>query len=133
MARRFDLLLLNLQLSMLEGTPEQVCYQEQVRETASGLEEKRNIPAVDAEMALLLDLQTDEYWQDITLPMLENVRKRLRCLVKFPDREGGRDKVYTDFENRLLDEATEGPGLITPDPALKNYRKKGGIADYPGQ
>ncbi len=123
MARRFDLLLLNLQLSMLEGTPEQVRYQEQVREIASGLEEKRNIPAVNAEMALILELQTDAYWQDITLPMLENVRKRLRGLVKFLDREGGRDKVYTDFEDQL-GEAAERPSLVTPDPALKNYRLK---------
>src|SRR3954454_945699 len=88
MARRFDLLLLNLQLSMLEGTHEQVRYQEQVRLIASGLEDKRNIPAVHAQMALILDLQTDEYWQDITLPMLENVRKKLRDLVKFLDKEG---------------------------------------------
>ena len=38
---------------------------------ASLLEELQNIPMVAAEMELILDLQTDEYWQDITVPMLE--------------------------------------------------------------
>src|SRR5262249_48920320 len=123
MARRFDLLLLNLQLSMLEGTHDQVRYQEQVREIASGLEEKRNIPAVNKEMALILELQTDEYWQDITLPMLENVRKRLRSLVKFLDPQGGRQKVYTDFSDQM-GEATEVSGLVSVDAGLKNYRLK---------
>jgi type I restriction enzyme R subunit len=123
MARRFDLLLLNLQLSMLEGTHDQVRYQEQVREIASGLEEKRNIPAVNAQMALILELQTDEYWQDITLSMLENVRKKIRDLVKFLDPQGGRAAVYTDFADQM-GEAVEVPNLVTPDPGLKNYRLK---------
>ncbi len=56
--------------------------------------------------------------------MLENVRKRLRGLVKFPNREGGRDKVYTDFEDQL-GEAAEGPGLVTPDPALSDLAGRG--------
>jgi type I restriction enzyme, R subunit len=85
---------------MLEGTHDQVRYQEQVREIASGSEEKRNIPAVNAQMALILEMQSDEFWQDSTLPMLENVRKKLRDLVKFLDREGGRGNVYTDFQDQ---------------------------------
>ena len=38
---------------------------------------------VNDELDLILDLQQDEYWADITLPMLEDIRKRLRDLVKF--------------------------------------------------
>jgi type I site-specific restriction endonuclease len=102
---------------------ERVRHQEQVREIASGLEEKRNIPAVNAQMELILSLQTDEYWQDITLPMLENVCKKLRGLVKFLDREGGRDKVYTDFTDQM-GEAAEVSGLITSDAGLKNYQTR---------
>jgi hypothetical protein len=31
---------------------------------------------VAAEMPLILEIQTDELWQDVTLPMLETVRRR---------------------------------------------------------
>jgi len=58
-------------------------YEEQVRALAAGLEEKRAIPAVHAQLPLILDLQRDDYWQDITLPMLEQVRRRRRDLIKF--------------------------------------------------
>ena len=37
---------------------------------------------VAAELPLILELQTDEYWQDVTVAMLEMVRRRLRGLVK---------------------------------------------------
>ena len=33
---------------------------------------------VRAELELIIEVQTDEFWQDITTPILENVRKRLR-------------------------------------------------------
>ena len=54
---------------------------------------------VAAEMALILEIQTDEFWQDITLPMLETVRRRLRALVKLIEYKK-RPLVYSDFEDR---------------------------------
>ncbi len=90
-------LLLNLQFSILEGTPGQERYQQQIRDIAQGLVEKRAIPAVNAQLELILDLQSDEFWEAVTLPMLENVRRRLRSPLQFLDQEGGRSKVYTDF------------------------------------
>ncbi|HEV3160413.1 MAG TPA: hypothetical protein VGZ89_10575 [Xanthobacteraceae bacterium] len=53
-----------------------------ITETASLLEELPNVPMVAGEMALILEIQTDEFWQDVTLPMLETVRRRLRALMK---------------------------------------------------
>jgi type I restriction enzyme, R subunit len=57
------------------------------------------VPMVAAEMALILEIQTDEFWQDITLPMLETVRRRLRALVKLIEYKK-RTLVYSDFEDR---------------------------------
>ena len=111
-ARRFDLLLLNLQLALLEKSPSWARYQEQVQALAAGLEEKSAIPAVHAQMALILDLQSDDYWQDITVPMLEHVRRTLRDLIRFIDKGGPREKVYTDFEDEL-GAVTEIPDLIS--------------------
>jgi len=122
-ARRFDLLILNLQLALLEKSPNQERYQEQIRELSAGLEEKKAIPSVNEQMELILDLQSDEYWEGITLPVLEQVRRNLRNLIKFIDKEGPREKVYTDFEDEL-GEGKEITGLIQSDPNLKNYRLK---------
>ena len=122
-ARRFDLLLLNLQLGVLESSPFVPRWEQQVREIAGGLEQKESIPAVKQQLELIQELQTDEFWQDITLPMLEKVRRKLRSLVQFLDPEGKRDNVYTDFEDEL-GEATTVEGLIKRDDSLKNYRLK---------
>jgi len=122
-ARRFDLLLLNLQLAILESDHAQERYQQQVRDLASGLEEKRAIPSVAAQMELILEIQTDEYWECVTLPMLERARRKLRDLIRFIDRAGGREHVYTNLEDEI-GEGVEVPGIVKQDPSLKNYRLK---------
>jgi type I restriction enzyme R subunit len=58
------------------------------------------IPMVREQLELIIELQTDEYWQDITTPMLEDVRKRLRSLVKFIDKTK-RQNIYTDFQDLI--------------------------------
>jgi type I restriction enzyme R subunit len=66
---------------------------------------------VRAELELIIELQTDEFWQDITTPILENVRKRLRSLVKFIDK-AKRQNIYTDFLDMLGEEREiELPGF----------------------
>ena len=110
-AKQFDLLLLNLQLALIGHDKTLPRLQKQVREIAGLLEEKGTIPLVGAQMALLHELQTDAFWQDVTLAQLEDVRKRLRDLVKFIDKTG-RKIVYTDFEDELgADEAMTLPEL----------------------
>ena len=121
MARRFDLLMLNLQLSILESSTSQERYQRQVMTIAGGLEEKEAIPTVAAQMELILEMQRDEYWQHITLGMIEATRRRIRDLVKFVDRKGPQEDVFTDFEDEI-GEAQEVSGLVRLDPKLANYR-----------
>jgi len=123
LARRFDLLMLNLQLSILDQSPQQERYQRQVRSLGGKLEEKKSIPSVAQQMELILDIQTDEYWQHITLPMLERARRKLRDLIKFIDKTGGQEIVYTNFEDEI-GEGQEIYDLIQRDDNLKNYRLK---------
>jgi type I site-specific restriction endonuclease len=74
--------------------------QPQVRATAALLEEKSNIPMVREQMPLIQDIQSDAWWDDVTTPMLESARKRLRLLVKLIEK-AKRQPVYTDFEDQL--------------------------------
>ena len=54
-------------------------------------------------MALIQEIQRDDFWQDVTAPMLETVRRRLRVLIKLIEVKS-RGIVYTDFEDVI------GPG-----------------------
>ena len=104
-AKQFDLLMLRLQLGLLRHERSFTQWSEKVREIAGALEEKASIPMVRAELELIIEVQTDEFWQDITTALLEDVRKRLRSLVKFIEKTT-RQNIYTDFTD-LIGEETE--------------------------
>jgi type I restriction enzyme R subunit len=98
-AKQFDLLVYRTQLALLCADGAFEGLRGKIVETASLLEELPNVPMVAAEMALILEIQTDEFWQDITLPMLETVRRRLRALLKLIEYKK-RPLVYSDFADR---------------------------------
>ncbi len=110
-AKRFDLLMLRLQLNLLRAEPGFERLRDQVRSIAALLEEKGTIPMVQAHMVLIQEIQTDVYWQDVNTPMLDVARKRLRALIKFIEK-AKRKPVYTDFEDQIGSEnLIELPGL----------------------
>lgn len=123
-AKRFDLLILRRQLAQLEGdalAAERL--REQIQAIASGLLNQTSIPSVAERQALLDKVAGDEWWVDVTLPMLELARRRLRGLLKFLEKTK-KAAVYTDFEDELS-EATlvDLPG-ITPGTNWERFRAK---------
>ncbi len=122
-AKRFDLIILNLQLAVLRVEDSFERLAERVRSIASALEEKRAIPMVAAQLDLIRDLQTDEWWEDVTPAALELVRKRLRDLVKFVDKHQ-RATIYTDFEDELgAATIIDLPGFAAPE-SYERFRAK---------
>jgi type I restriction enzyme R subunit len=122
-AKRFDLLMLNLQLAVLRVEPAFKRLSEQVKAIAGLLEEKSSIPMVHEQMPLIQDIQTDEWWQDVTAPLLETVRRHLRALVKLIEKQK-RKPIYTDFEDQIGSETTvELPGFASPD-SFERFRAK---------
>ncbi|MEK6304279.1 MAG: DEAD/DEAH box helicase family protein [Acidobacteriota bacterium] len=118
-AKRFDLLILNLQLALLRAEPAFVRLQNQVITIAGLLEEKSAIPMVRDQMPLIQDVQTDEWWRDVTTPLLDSVRRRLRDLVKLIEKQQ-RKPIYTDFEDEMGPEIRVGfPGLA----AARDFEK----------
>jgi type I restriction enzyme R subunit len=99
-AKKFDLLLLGLQLAMLRVEPHFDSLKESVIEIASALEEKQAIPMVRDQILLIQEVQRTQFWQGVTVPELEQVRVKLRALVKFIERSR-RDPVYTNFEDEM--------------------------------
>ena len=123
-AKRFDLLALSLQISLLRHDPGFARLRDRVKQIADLLEEKAAIPMVRDQMALIQDVQTDEWWQDVTVPMLEVMRRRLRRLVQLIDKRQ-RKPVYTEFEDLLGGEIDVEPARLRPRHGLRGVPGQG--------
>ncbi|HOF51933.1 MAG TPA: DEAD/DEAH box helicase family protein [Rhodoferax sp.] len=99
-AKRFDLLMLRTQLGSARGDMGFARLREQVRALADGLSELGSIPDVKKHMVLIEAVAGEEWWQDVTLPMLEQARRHLRGLIKLLEKTR-RKVVYTDFEDAV--------------------------------
>lgn len=110
-AKQFDLLILSAQLFLLRDDPAFTRAQSRIRDFSSSLEALANVPLVAKEMELILEVQTDAYWQDITVDMLETVRRHLRMLVELIEPKT-RKVVITDFEDEIgVGQAVDLPEL----------------------
>lgn len=99
-AKRFDLLMLRLQLSAINAEPTFGRLKQQLRDIADGLLELGSIPAVREQMVLIEAIAEEAWWQDVTIPMLEQARRNLRALIKLMEVRK-RKIVYTDFEDEI--------------------------------
>lgn len=99
-AKRFDLLILRLQLCVLSHEPGFDRLSGQVRAIADALLELINIPAIHSQQQLLDEVSGDEWWIDVTLPMLELLRRRIRSLVRLVPKYA-RAILYTDYSDQL--------------------------------
>ncbi len=122
-AKRFDMLMVGLQLALVRAETGFDALRNRVVKIASLLEEQKNIPKIKQEMELILEIQTEDWWQDVTLGMLENARKRLRDLIRLIEKSE-RKIVYTDFEDELS--ASEEVELVAfkADDSFENFRLK---------
>ncbi|GAB3691008.1 DEAD/DEAH box helicase family protein [Corynebacterium nasicanis] len=99
-AKRFDLLLLQLQLALVAPDASWEKNRGRVEKIATDLLTVDNIAPVVAQRELLSQVSDPEWWVDVTIEELETVRRRLRDLVDFlPQHE--RKTVVTDFEDEF--------------------------------
>lgn len=124
MAMRFDHLVLRLQVARLEegGVPEGLRLA--VIGLAHQLEAKASIPNVKQQLHFIQQVQSDEWWQDVTLPMLEELRRNLRLLIQFLKGEMP-EVVYTTFKDELGELAAKNVvAIMGAGSGLVPYRKK---------
>ena len=121
-AKQFDLLVLRWQLASLRSDPAVAGMQEKLISLVSALEELENVPMVAHELALIQEIQTDEFWQNATCPALESVRRRLRGLIKLIELRK-RPIIYADFADEVRGAmAVAVPGLAST--GFESFRMK---------
>ena len=123
LARRFDLLILQLQLAFISKDSRQTKFISKIAGTAVALQVKGNIPQVAAQMPLIQSVQTETYWKGINVSQLETLRTSLRDLIQYLESES-QEIVYTNFKDDL-DEA----GIVPHNPLhgylnLQSYKDR---------
>jgi type I restriction enzyme R subunit len=112
-AKRFDLLVLRTQLAVLQALPDFAALKGRMQAIASALEDQESIPAIKAQMVLIQSVAGEEWWENVTVVMLESARKKMRALVKLIEKDK-KKIVYTEFEDELgLGAAIDLPGITT--------------------
>ncbi|MCU8354855.1 DEAD/DEAH box helicase family protein [Vibrio vulnificus] len=123
LSHRFDSLVLTMQLDLLEKGVISETIRGRVIEFAEQLEAKSTIPAVQAQLQLIQDVQTQEFWQDIHLVTLEELRRKLRNLMFALDKDK-KEMVYTNFEDEVQGVHDVTNVYKNPSVDLAQYRKK---------
>ena len=99
-AKRFDLLMFQLELALLKGSKRFDTLRTQLLEIASALEEQTAIPAIAQHQELIEEIQTDQWWEGVTVPLLELVRLRLRDLIQHIEKSR-KAIVYSNFADEI--------------------------------
>ena len=126
LTKRFDLLMLNMQMALYSGVLDKFeKYKTKLIIIANLLEAKASIPQVKKHIELICDIQSDEYWEGISILELEEIRKKLRNLVDVLDYDK-QEIVYTDFTDELssTDTTIIDSGVPEADIDRVQYEKK---------
>jgi len=101
-AKRFDLLMFSLELALLKGSKRFDTLKKHLLEIASALEDQMGIPAIAHQAVLIEEIQTDLWWEGVTVPLFELVRLRLRDLIQHIEKSK-RVVVYSNFADEIGD------------------------------
>lgn len=120
LAKRFDYMMLIIELAKLQGT-QSVKPIRKVMETAEKLSKLGTIPQIVAQREVIEKILTAEFWEEADIFEMEKVREALRDLIKFLERET-QQIYYTNFKDEWL-AVEESRGFYNTND-LQNYRKK---------
>jgi type I restriction enzyme R subunit len=122
LGRRFDLMLLQLQLNLVLRGKTDPGSAKKVITIAEGLSRLYNIPMVARHREIIEQAKTSGFWAQADLFAMELVRESLRALVRFLDTEKQRI-VYTNFTDSISSVGEEKV-LLYPTNTKESYRAK---------
>ncbi len=98
MARRFDLMMLKMQIATLMMSATKKKYENSLIDIAEGLSTKYAIPSVLRSKATIESLRDPKFYKGVTQKKLDEIREELRELIQYLD-VTGRSSVYTDIKD----------------------------------
>ncbi|WP_251616102.1 DEAD/DEAH box helicase family protein [Pumilibacter muris] len=121
-AKVFDLWIFNMELAELVGEQDYSKAIQVVTTVCSILLDMTTIPEVAKKKEYLKSVVKNEFWQDITISKLEELREQVRDLLRFLPRDVI-ESLRTDFSDKV--ELRRGEHLT---PQFKNYKQR--VIDY---
>lgn len=118
-AKKFDVIMLYLQLSKLDSEVRADSCREKVRAIARLLEKKASLSIVKAHIDTIREVQTVIFWENATLDRLERVRKELRDLIHLLT-ESKNDKTFVID----IDDLTSGGNEAQPIKLQATYEQR---------
>ncbi len=122
-AKRFDLLILNIQLSLLNKSKKATTSKKSVISVTQALYEKGTIKEVKEKTEVIKEVLTDAFWYELTIERLERVRIELRDLMKHLKDDSSGQTFNVSIED-IIEEAGETEGFLT----VRTYKQR--VVDY---
>lgn len=122
LARRFDLLMLMIQLCMLNRAND-TKYINRVVDMARALSKLGNVPIVAKQMDIIGKVQQDHFWNTRTLRRMEDLRISLRDLIQYIEFEA-QENVYTTFKDDLNEDGISFRDVIPQYQTLQSYKDR---------
>lgn len=122
-AKRFDLVILKLQVGLLDHSPEFAALRQRVERMANDLMAvSSTIPMVAERRSFLERALEPEWWNNVTVEDLETIRIGMRSLIQFVPK-GKRNAVTLDIQDEM--------GELTIDDEMPSQLP--GTGSYPSQ
>ena len=109
-ARRFDLMMLKLQIASLMMSGSQKKYHESLVQIAEGLSQKYTIPQVLKSKGLIESMRDPDFYKEVSQKKLEEIREEIRELIHFLEVKG-RETVYTDIKDSEVTSTLREPDM----------------------
>ncbi|MCM1316185.1 MAG: DEAD/DEAH box helicase family protein [Alistipes senegalensis] len=121
-AKRFDNFMYGIMLADMEKLSNMKYMKKQLCNIAVLLEKKSTIQQVQQKIKLIKDIQTDDFWENISILTLEKVRAELRDIIQFLDDKDDVHKIFTDLSDTVIDRR-EGK-ILEDSYDFEDYHKK---------
>ena len=124
LAKRFDVLVLKLQLALVNNSKSQTTFIGNLIKIGNLLFTKRNIPAVQAKIGLIEKIRNENFWATISLKQLQIIRLEIRDLIQFLKYENKLNPVYSDFQDDLPLDQVKEVNIMNSYTSLKSYKDR---------
>lgn len=112
MARRFDLMMIKLQLATIMTSLSKKKYEEALIDIAEGLSTKYTIPVVLRSRALIESIKKPGFYKGISQKKLDEIREELRELVQYLE-ASSKVIIYSDIKDSEISVSFNEPSLAS--------------------